>query len=98
MTPGLSRFCSLPAAAVLVLLAGLATGTPVHAQGGGRAAGAPDTTGAGGAPSLRALLARSRADSDLRVVRQRFDADRAALSRRYDIPLSPVLHARLRAF
>jgi hypothetical protein len=34
----------------------------------------------------------------LRVVRQRFEADRAALGRRYDIPLSPVLHARLRAF
>jgi hypothetical protein len=85
----------LRSTALLALLGGLLASTPAHAQGG-RAGAARDTTGAGGAPSLRALLARS--DSDLRVVRQRFDADRAALGRRYDIPLSPVLHARLRDF
>lgn len=84
--------------ALLVLLGMLAAVTPIYAQGGGRGGAAADTTGAGGAPSLRSLLARSRRDSDLRVVLQRFDADRAALGRRYDIPLSPVLHARLRAF
>jgi hypothetical protein len=87
-------------AALLALLGALASAAPAQAQGGGgqRPGAAPDTTGAGGAPSVRSLLARSRASSDLRVVRQRFDADRAALGRRYDIPLSPVLHARLRSF
>jgi hypothetical protein len=34
----------------------------------------------------------------MRVAMQRFNADRAALGRRYDMPLSPVLHARLREF
>jgi hypothetical protein len=51
-----------------------------------------------GAPPLQALIERGRADSDLRVVLQRYQADRGALGRRYDIPLSPVAHARLREF
>jgi hypothetical protein len=84
---------------LLALLGALAVASPGQAQSGGaRPSAPPDTVGAGGAPRLRSLVASSRRDSDLRVVRQRFDADRAALDRRYDIPLSPVLHVRLRAF
>lgn len=69
---------------------------PAHAQRQGVQPG--DTAGARGAPALNALVAQARNTSDLRVVVLRFNADRAALGRRYDIPLSPVLHARLRTF
>jgi hypothetical protein len=95
-----ARSCDLRSAALLALLGALALASPVQAQraGGGRTGVPADTAGGGGAPSLRALLERSRRDSDLRVLLQRFAADRAALGRRYDIPLSPVRHARLRAF
>ena len=70
--------------------------TPASAQRGSGMA--TDTTGAGGAPSLRALVRAASDESGMQVVMQRFTADRAALGRRYDIPLSPVLHARQRAF
>jgi hypothetical protein len=89
-----SRASALCAFLLLLLVA--TTAAPVSAQAG-RAAQA-DTAGAGGAPSLRELVERGRSDSDLRVIVQRFNADRAALGRRYDIPLSPVLHARQRSF
>jgi hypothetical protein len=93
----MKRSRTLRRATLAALIGTVAAVLPVHAQrGGGRGRAAADTAGAGGAPSLRVLLARG--DSDLRVVRQRFEADRAALGRRYDIPLSPVLHARLRTF
>jgi hypothetical protein len=78
----------------VALVATLLT-TPVSAQRGGMPG---DTTGSRAAPSLRVLVQASKTDSDMRVVMQRFNADRAALGRRYDMPLSPVLHARLREF
>ena len=57
-----------------------------------------DTVGAGGPPALAPLIRARSEDSPLRVALLHLTADRAALSRRYDIPLSPVLHARVRAF
>ena len=87
----MNRFMYATSAALVASI----LGSPVSAQRGGMPA---DTTGSHGAPSLRALVQASKSESDMRVVVQRFNADRAALGRRYDIPLSPVLHARLRAF
>ncbi len=49
-------------------------------------------------PSLEALVGFDRGQSDLRVAVDRYVADRRALMRRYDIPLSPVRRDRLRAF
>jgi hypothetical protein len=91
--------------AVLCTLLGTLAVAPAHAQGGGGGGGgrgmvgmAADTAGAGGAPSLAPLVQRAGTDSDVRVLVQRFNADRAALARRYDIPLSPVAHERQRVF
>jgi len=53
---------------------------------------------AGGAPNLAQLMAEGASDSNFRVALQRFNQDRGALLRRYDIPRSPVLYARQRAF
>ena len=49
-------------------------------------------------PQLDALVAFDRSQSDMRVVVDRYAEDRAALMRRYDIPLSPVRRERLRDF
>ncbi len=49
-------------------------------------------------PGLDALVAFDREQSDLRVAVDRYVEDRAALLRRYDIPLSPVRAERLRDF
>lgn len=78
----------------------LALAAPLHAQGGrgGFPGQSQDTTGAGGAPALLPIIQAGRNASDLRVVVQRYNADRGALMRRYDIPLSPVMHARMRMF
>jgi uncharacterized protein (DUF885 family) len=76
---------SLPAAA-----AGLQLQSP---SGTGR-----DTAWAADAPGLQALVEFGREQSDLRVAVERFAADGAALRRRYDVPGSPVLRERRRAF
>ena len=52
----------------------------------------------GDPPGLDALVAFDRSESDMRVVVDRYTEDRAALLRRYDIPLSPVRRERLSAF
>jgi uncharacterized protein (DUF885 family) len=57
-----------------------------------------DTMWAADAPSLRALVEFSREQSDMRVAVERYAADGAALRRRYDVPLSPVLRQRQREF
>lgn len=49
-------------------------------------------------PSLDALAAFDRAQSDLRAALVRYDEDRDALLRRYDIPMSPVRRDRMRTF
>ena len=49
-------------------------------------------------PALDALVAFDRSESDMRVVVDRYTEDRAALLRRWDIPLSPVRRERLRDF
>ncbi|HUF50035.1 MAG TPA: hypothetical protein VMN60_04345 [Longimicrobiales bacterium] len=81
---------TLMAIAVACLSAG-----PLHAQG---RTPPTDTAALRGAPALHTLIAAGREASDLRIVLLRFEADSGALTRRYDIPLSPVLHARMRAF
>ena len=65
-------------------------------NGAGLVAG--DTMWAADAPSLRSLVAFGRGQSDLRVAVERYAADGAALRRRYDVPLSPVLRQRQREF
>src|SRR5690606_41303200 len=57
-----------------------------------------DTSWAADAPSLEALVEIGRRDSDLRLALRRYAEDAAALRRRYDIPNSPVVLARERAF
>lgn len=49
-------------------------------------------------PELSALVDFGRAQSDLRVAVQRYDEDRDALFRRYDVPLSERRRERLRTF
>jgi hypothetical protein len=87
------------ALAGLVLLGCLVATAPAAGQRAGGDRGQPaDTTGAGGAPDLGALVSATAQDSDLRVAVRRFELDRAALGRRYDVPLSPVRIERERAF
>ena len=57
-----------------------------------------DTMWAADAPSLKTLVEIGRQDSDLRLALRRYAEDAAALRRRYDIPNSPVVLARQRAF
>ena len=80
------------------LLAALLMAAPLHAQRRGAGEQSTDTTGAGGAPSLAALIAAAASDSDLRVAVLRFELDRAVFDRRYDVPLSPVRIERERIF
>jgi hypothetical protein len=47
-------------------------------------------------PNLGALVGFTRQQSDLRVAIERYEADRAALYRRYDVRYSPVLRDHLR--
>ena len=49
-------------------------------------------------PVLDDLAAFDRAQSEMRAALVRYDEDRDALMRRYDIPLSPVRRDRLRTF
>ena len=49
-------------------------------------------------PALSALVAFARTESDLRIAVDRYLLDKAAIERRYDVPYSPVRHARLRTF
>lgn len=89
-----------PTLVAAAMLAAFVLAAPVHANGQapGGGAQAADTTGAGGAPDLAQLIASGAEDSELRVVVRRFRQDRAVLDRRYDVPLSPVLTERVRAF
>ena len=48
------------------------------------------STGLGDPPALQALVEFRRGESDLRTAVQRYERDRGALLRRYDIPLSPL--------
>jgi len=49
-------------------------------------------------PALASLVAFAKNESDLRIAVQRYVLDRAAIERRYEMPYSPVRHARLQAF
>ncbi|MBO6575110.1 MAG: DUF885 family protein [Rhodothermales bacterium] len=49
-------------------------------------------------PDLNALAALSETESDLRLALERYGADRSALLRRYDVPLSPVRRLRMTTF
>ena len=76
-------------AAALVAVVALLAAVPAAAQTG---------TGMEDPPALDALVDFSRGVSDLRVAVTRYQEDRAALLRRYDIPLSPIRRERLRSF
>ncbi|MEX0891781.1 MAG: hypothetical protein WEB88_06380 [Gemmatimonadota bacterium] len=93
--PVLGRCAPALALAVALLTTAAA---PADAQRPGGRGAPPDTTGAGGAPLLAALVAEAAEESDLRVAVRRFEADRRELERRYDVPLSPVLIDRLRVY
>jgi uncharacterized protein (DUF885 family) len=49
-------------------------------------------------PAIGSLVAFARQESDLRTAIERYDEDRGALMRRYDVPGSPVRRERLAAF
>lgn len=49
-------------------------------------------------PEIQSLVAFDRTQSDLRVAVQRFEEDRRALARRWDVPYSPTRRARYQAF
>jgi hypothetical protein len=49
-------------------------------------------------PPIASLVAFAKTESDLRVAVDRYLADKAAIERRYEVPYSPVRHARLRRF
>ena len=82
--------CHRLRATALAFLAVLALPLPAASQG--------QATGLEDPPTLDALVDFSREQSDLQVAVIRYREDRAALMRRYDIPLSPVRRDRLRAF
>ncbi|MDA0682954.1 MAG: DUF885 family protein [Bacteroidetes bacterium] len=73
---------------LLVLVSWLLLADPSKAQDPGL-----DTT-----PDLASLVAFDQGQSHLRVGVIRYREDRSALSRRYDVPLSPVTRERMRAF
>lgn len=75
-----------PAALLGAFLAGP---VPIHGQDPGWSASPPE---------LDDLVAFGREQSDLRVAVDRYDEDRGALFRRYDVAYSPVRRARFRAF
>jgi hypothetical protein len=52
----------------------------------------------GDPPAIASLVDAARTESDLRVAVTRYLSDKAAIERRYDVPYSPVRHARLRTF
>ena len=54
--------------------------------------------GLGLTPELDALIAFDQGQSELRTSIERYEEDRRALLRRYDVPLSPVRRERLRRF
>ncbi|MGI9625584.1 MAG: DUF885 family protein [Longimicrobiales bacterium] len=74
--------------AALISTAALA---PLSAQDGRAVMGGWETD----APSLEALVGFNQGQSDFRVAVQRYEVDRRALFRRYDVPYSPVLRGRL---
>ncbi len=67
----------------------LAAPVPAHGQDPGWSASPPE---------LVDLVEFGREQSDLRVAVDRYDEDRGALFRRYDVAYSPVRRARFRAF
>jgi Bacterial protein of unknown function (DUF885) len=49
-------------------------------------------------PAMAALVAFARTESDMRVAVNRYVLDKAAIERRYEVPYSPVRHARMKTF
>lgn len=77
----------IPALALIVVLsAGFAVQTSAAQDG------------LGSPPELAALVEFSQTQSDFRVAVDRYEEDRSALLRRYDVPLSPVRRERMDAF
>ncbi|UCC26716.1 MAG: DUF885 family protein [Gemmatimonadales bacterium] len=75
----------------LIALTGLIASRPERA-------GAQEASALRDPPALDALVDFDRDQSDMRVAILRYEEDRSALMRRYDIPLSPVRRARLERF
>jgi hypothetical protein len=82
-----ARLSSLPAVLTVLLLAFWFAPAPTSGQ---EALDDP--------PDLAALVGEGRAESDLRIVLERYQEDRGALMRRYDVPFSPVRRERMREF
>jgi uncharacterized protein (DUF885 family) len=94
---GCGRAATVAAAAVAALAAALSAGTAggVRAQ----AAGTPPAQAwTADPPALGSLVDFARAQSDLRVAVDRYNLDRAAIHRRYDVQFSPGRRDRLREF
>lgn len=89
------RSAPVPAAVTAALLPFLlvaASPAPATSQEGDPAPWGQDP------PALASLVDFDRGQSDLRVAVERFDADRRALFRRWDVPYSPARRDRFRAF
>jgi uncharacterized protein (DUF885 family) len=92
MKPIARRFRSHgPAIGVAAILA-TSTVAPASAQAGATPAWAE------GVPEVGSLVAFGRSQSDLRVAVERYEQDRRALFRRWDVPYSPERRARFRDF
>lgn len=83
MRPVLKRPCLF----VFFVLLAAASSQPLLAQ-----------TGLDSSPNLTELVQFDRSQSDFKVVINRYESDRAALLRRYDVSLSPVRRERLQLF
>ena len=89
-SPFYGRVARAIVASLLAALACLAT-APLAAQPVTNAAASPNTV-----PDLRTLL--SPPQSEMRVVAQRYQADRGNLSRYYSVTLSPEYYSRFKLF
>jgi hypothetical protein len=87
----MTRAHSLPTSVLVVGVMALLQATPAQGQA---------TEGGWDAdpPTLSALVDFAQSQSDLRLAVQRYEEDRSALFRRWDVALSPVRRARMREF
>jgi uncharacterized protein (DUF885 family) len=82
---------------VVAIAAAVGPGT-LAAQQATPSTSTPGAAWAEDLPALSRLVDFARSESDLRVAVNRYLLDKAAIERRYEVPSSPVRHARLRTF